>query len=125
MAVASVMSVVVSTIVVIAMILMIMSIACIMGAVFTAITGCIFIRVPGIRDEIDWTSAGVVLAAIPFPILAMAWWHAQIDRLTSHHFTLDDDRLRINHSGLRIIANINLTVKTGLADVDRDAHARK
>ena len=56
-------------------------------------------------------------------MLLVARWHAQVDRLHLDHLhrSLDPDRLGVDHSRSREVANVDLPVQTGLADPDRGA----
>ena len=57
------------------------------------------------------------------PVLLVAGWHIQVHRLLVHRHgrMVNDDRLRINHLGLRKVANVNAAIHPRL--VHPDGHA--
>jgi molybdenum cofactor biosynthesis enzyme MoaA len=65
----------------------------------------------------------MIFMTMSLPISGVAWRDAQIDRLTIHrHSPLNDSRLSIEHPWLRVIADINLAIKAGLTDVNRNTN---
>ena len=54
------------------------------------------------------------------PILCMAGWHTQIERRTVCRRIVADTRLAIDDRRRRITANVDLAIKTRLADGDGD-----
>lgn len=88
-----------------------------------AVVRCVFIGVPAILDKIHLLAACVVSAAVLRPMLCVARWNAQINRLPFDiaHRTLDHHGLRVDDARLRQIANIDTAVKTRLTDIDRYA----
>jgi len=78
--------------------------------------------VPVVTHKVDPLAAGVVMAAVLFPISGMARRHAQINRRATHIDPLDDSRLTIDYLWSREAADVELTVEAGMADVDRDAN---
>lgn len=80
----------------------------------------IFIPVPVVPDKIHGPAARLVLSAMLLPMLFVAGRHMQIDRLADvMDMPFDDDRLRIDHLWLRDIADVDATVETRFADIDR------
>jgi hypothetical protein len=68
--------------------------------------------------------AGVVFAAMPSPVPGVAWRHAQIDRFALHRYHMDYPRLRIDHSRLRKVANVDSTIEARLTDANRNPNVR-
>jgi hypothetical protein len=82
----------------------------------------VFVLIPVVAHKVDPFVAGVVFTAMPAPVSGMARWDAQVDRLTIHRYPLDDPRLTIENAWRRIATtNVDLPIKTGLADADRYA----
>jgi hypothetical protein len=77
--------------------------------------------VPVVIDKVDRIATGIVPVAIPLPIVPVFGRHAQINRLIARHNGANDDRLRIYQLRLGKTANVNLTIKSRLADADRNA----
>ena len=75
--------------------------------------------VPVILNKIDPLAAGVVLVAMPSPVLRVAARHAQVDRLVGNRCALDQDRLPIDDSRGRIVPDVEAAIEAGLADADR------
>lgn len=93
------------------------------GAAMTLpVTRNIFAVVPLVLHEEDPLAAGVVLAAMPVPMLDVARRHPQIDRRPAHRHPLDCDRLGIDDLRLRIVADVHPPIETGLADADGNSH---
>jgi len=96
-------------------------VAMLVTMVFT-IVGNVSIGVPVMPDEVDRLAAGVVLAAMVAPIALIPGTHMQIDRrrqfaaLNAYPY----DGRAIDEAGRRRIADINASVKTGLAQVNGD-----
>jgi len=83
----------------------------------------VLLVIPVFLDEIDRTSAGVVLIAVLVPMLLVPRGDIEIDRLYyggSGH-GLNDHRLGLDQLGARCVADINLSVESWLAYVDGDA----
>ena len=79
----------------------------------------VLVLVPVVAHKVDPFVAGVVFAAMPAPVSGMARRDAQVDRLTIHRYPLDDPRLTIENAWRRIATtNVDLPIKTGLADAD-------
>ncbi len=78
---------------------------------------------PVFAHEVHRLSAGVVAGTVPAPILLVFARNVQIDRplMNRHGARLDDHWLRIDHGGLRVVADVNATVDAGLIDANRDA----
>jgi hypothetical protein len=65
----------------------------------------------------------MVFMTMSLPISGVAWRDAQIDWLTIHrHSPLNDSRLSVEHPWLWVIADINLAIKAGLTDVNRNTN---
>ena len=84
--------------------------------VFT-IVGHVGMCVPVMPDEVDRLAAGVVLAAMMAPIALIPGAHMQIDR--RRQFAALDanthDGRAIDEAGRRRVADINASVKSGVA----------
>lgn len=81
----------------------------------------VFAFIPVIMYKIDALITGMIFMAVFAPMFGMSGWNTQIDRSPSHRYSaVNDDRLSVNESRLREIADINLTVKTRLTDTDGD-----
>lgn len=86
------------------------------------ITRNVLAVVPAVLHKVDPLAAGVVFVAVLAPISGMARRYAQIDRRTILCYPLDYSRLAIDHLRLRVVADVEPAIKSGLADADRDAN---
>ena len=86
------------------------------------ITWNVLMLVPVILHKIDSLTTGVVLMTMLTPVFCMARRYAHINRLTLYIHALDYPGLAIDHLRLRIriVTDINSTIKAGLADADRN-----
>jgi len=89
---------------------------------FFLITRDILALVPVVMHKKDAFAAGIVFAAVLFPIFGMARRYAQIDRGTDNLHPFNDYRLTVEHPWLRVVSDVNPAIETGLADADRDAN---
>ena len=89
-------------------------------AMLSPVTRNVFAVVPVVPHKVDPISAGVVFAAMPAPMFGMAWRYTQVDWRAGYRYLLDDYRLTIDHSWLRIAADIESAIEAWLADADRD-----
>jgi hypothetical protein len=82
------------------------------------------IVIPVFGDEINLTVAGIVLVAVLLPVFVMFFRNAQIHRRINDFRwrCLNDNWLGINHRRWCDVANLDLSEKIGVSDVDRDAH---
>src|SRR5688572_5692525 len=89
-----------------------------------AIARRVHVPVPVIPYEIHRPSAGVVPAAVAFPVTRVAGRDDQIDRRRIPVAALDDHRLAVDEPRPAIVAvsDIQLSVEAGLAHADRNAH---
>lgn len=94
----------------------------VMPPMFTPVGFLVFPFVPVFMYKIDLAIARIVTVAMLAPIAGMAGRHAQIQ--WRQHFTLthDNDWLAINDLWRGGIADINLAIKAGLADLYRDGN---
>jgi hypothetical protein len=83
------------------------------------------IAVPIVSNKEDRSIAGVVLAAMPAPVLLVAGLHVQIERRLRHGTAFDKDRLWIDEARGRGIAELNAPKKVGLSYVHRDPDLSK
>lgn len=90
-------------------------------AMLFLITRHIFLVVPVVPNKIDPLTASVVFAAMLAPVFGVTRRHMQIHRLTTDRNSMNHHRLAIDHLRLRIIIDVDLSVKTGLTDTDRYA----
>jgi hypothetical protein len=116
--------VVVVVVVMIAVVIMVMIVATITVVpalrVMMLMARYVFMLVPIVTDEEHGATAGVVLGAVPCPMLLMAGRHMQI------HGLIGKRRIPVNHDGTRIhqrwglwyVTDIDLTKESGLADID-------
>ena len=87
------------------------------------ITRDILTIVPVVMDKKDPLAAGIIFAAIPAPMFGMPRRNVQVDRRTvSPHPPLNNYRLTVEQSGLRVIADIKLAIEPRLAYTERDAN---
>src|SRR6266481_7134590 len=93
-----------------------------LAAIFPAfaITGGINFVVPSVPNKVDLPPASVILAAMLAPVLFMSGWYMQIKRFGGYWVwsTFNDHRLPIDDFRLGLIADVDATVETGLADTD-------
>ena len=104
--------------------------ASVLSAVAVAITvlftvaWCVDVVVPVVPHKIDFPTAGIVFATMLAPVFGMAWRDAQIDWALMHisRFTHNDNRLGVKQLRAGVgVADVDLAIKAGLADTDRDA----
>ena len=81
------------------------------------------IVVPPITHEIDRLAAGVIFAAVLFPVFFMSGRYVQVDWLgnTTGSSLSNHDGSCVNEFWLRKVSDVNVTIKAGLADADRHA----
>lgn len=95
----------------------------VMAAMLVTILRHIHIVVPVFLHKVDWSAAGAIFTAMLAPVLGMAAWHMQIQRLYRYSRLLNDDGLGINQCWAWVlIANIDLAIKARLTNVDRNTH---
>jgi hypothetical protein len=89
-----------------------------------AIARGINVVVPIIAYEIDRPAAGIISTAVVFPFLSLAGWHSQIHWLLyyTYRYRLNQNRLTIYDLWLGKIANVDMPIKAGLSDRNRDAN---
>lgn len=90
-------------------------------AMLFLITRHIFLVVPTVPNEIDPFTASVVFAAMLAPVFGVPGRHMQIHRLTTDRDTMNHHRFAVDQLRSRIIIDVDLSVKAGLADADRYA----
>jgi hypothetical protein len=84
----------------------------------------VFVVIPIVAHEVDRSPASVVFRTVLAPVLLVTRRHMQVDRLyrnvlrRPHNY----DRLRVDDRRPRNVANVNLSVKAGLAYCDRDTY---
>ena len=91
-----------------------------MASMLSTIVGHIDIVVPLVLHEIDRPVAGVVFAAVLAPFFLVSGGDMEVDRFLYdvNGSRADHDGLGVNHLGSRRVADINLSVKAGLADAN-------
>src|SRR6267142_4188558 len=84
----------------------------------------VFVVVPVVAHKIDRPTAGVILGAVLAPVLLVSRRHVQVDWRGRNEFRRpsDHNRLWVYQLWLRDVANVDLPVKSGLADADRHAY---
>ncbi len=82
----------------------------------------IYIIVPSVFDKIDRAAAGIIFCAMLAPLLLVTWRDVHIDRLINNtsRSGLNHDGPCINDFWLRVVPDVNTSVKAGLADTDRN-----
>ena len=88
--------------------------------VFFAIVRHIDIVVPVIAHEIDGAAAGVVFSAVFVPVFIVARWYPEVKWRPCHRYWLNHDGLGINNCWSRKITDIDVAIKAGLADCNRN-----
>ena len=94
----------------------------IMAAMFTAVGFFVVLPVPVFMHKIHLTIARIITMAMFAPVARMAGRYAQIQRFQHLLLTHDNDGLAINDLRCWRIADIDATIKTGLADLYRDGN---
>jgi len=89
---------------------------------FFLITWDILAFIPIVMHKEDPLTAGVVFAAMFAPMFGMSRGYAQIERRSLHPHPLNNYRLRVDHSWLRKIADVKLTIESGLAYAERNTN---
>lgn len=92
-----------------------------MRAMTLLVTGNILMVVPVVLHKVDPFAAGIVLMAVFAPVSGMAGRDVKVDWLAICHHSAYDNRLGIDNLRLRVVANVDATVKTGLPHTDRYA----
>ena len=84
----------------------------------------VLIVVPIMTYEVDGSAAGIVFRAVLAPVLFMPWRYVQVDRRGRNirRRTYDDDGLRIDHGRPWNVANVDLSIESGLPDGERHTH---
>ena len=79
------------------------------------------IVVPPVTHEIDGSSTGVIFAAVFAPFLLMTRRYMHINWLVNNtgRYRSNHDWFCVNELWLRIVPDVNTTIKSGLADTDR------
>jgi hypothetical protein len=82
------------------------------------VAGSVFAFVPAILHKEYALAAGVIFAAMFAPVSGVIGRNAQIDRRAFHRSPLDNHRLRKYEWWPRKVADVESTVKSGLANAD-------
>ena len=85
-------------------------------AVPLAVVRGVIVVIPVVAHKIDRAIAGVVLVAMHFPVFGMSTAHTQIERCCLIALTDDHHRLVVEQARTRRIADVDATVKVGLAN---------
>lgn len=91
------------------------------ATMFFLVTRDVFVLVPGVLHKIDTLATGVVLAAMFAPVFCVTRGNMQVDRRAEHRSPLDEHRFGVDEAWRRKAADVDLTIKTGLADADGHA----
>ncbi len=90
---------------------------------------CLILRhvnvvIPSVFYEIDRAATCIIFAAVLAPVLLMTGGHMQVDRLinNANRCRSNHDWLCVDDLWLRIVSNVNATIKAGLTDTDRYAN---
>ena len=78
--------------------------------------------IPLIAHKIDRSATGIVFFTMLFPIFLVPGWDVQVQRLGHHppRRGNDHDRFWINELRLWKVSDVNMSIKTGLANADRN-----
>src|SRR5512140_917522 len=81
--------------------------------------------IPSVAHKIDRSATGIVFPAMLFPVLLVSGRDVQVERLGYHPSRRrnDHDRPRVNELRLREVPDVNMSIKTGLANADRNTDA--
>jgi hypothetical protein len=95
----------------------------IVAAVLALVSRHVFVVVPVVAHEVDPAAAGVVLGAMPAPVVLVPWRHVKVNRRGRGEFRRlpDDHGLCIDQWWLRSVPDVDLAEESGLADSDRHA----
>jgi hypothetical protein len=96
------------------------SVTMIATTVHLPVTWGILAVVPTVLHKIDALAAGIILTAVPAPMPDLTGRYAQVDRRAIHETLLNHHRLGIDHLWRRKTTHIELTIETGLTDIDRN-----
>ena len=85
------------------------------------ILGHVDFIVPSIAHEINRAATGIILGAVLAPVFLMTGRYVQVDRLIDNpgRSCTNHDGFCVDHFRLRIISDVNVAIKAGLADTDR------
>lgn len=85
------------------------------------ILGYINVIIPSIAHEIDGAATGIILGAVLAPVFLMTGRYVQVDRLIDNpgRSCMNHDGFCVDNFRLRIISDVNVAIKAGLADTDR------
>ncbi len=90
---------------------------------------CLILRhvniiIPSVFYEIDRSATRIIFAAVLAPVLLMTGGHMQVDRLinNANRCRSNHDWLCVDDLWLRIVSNVNATIKAGLTDTNRYAN---
>jgi hypothetical protein len=91
--------------------------------VFFSITRSILAFVPVITHKQDPLAAGSIFVTVLLPISGVPRRDAQIEWRAIHGYPpFNDYRLSVENPWLRVITDVNLTIKAGLTDTNRDTN---
>jgi len=90
-----------------------------MNTIAFLITWDILLPIPVVPHKVDTLATGIVSPAMLAPILGMSRRYAQINRFPARINPADHSGLTVDQLRRRIIANVEVTIKAGLADADR------
>ena len=83
------------------------------------ITRGVFALVPVVPHKINGFATGVVLSAVPAPVLDMPRWNAQIDRWATGGDLPNVTRTLVDELRRREAADVESAIEAGLADAHR------
>jgi len=80
----------------------------------------VYLVVPFILYEIDRPAAGVIFMTVFAPFFCMAGRDMEVDGFLMHMggWRLNDSWFGVDYLGLRVIGDVDVSVKAGLADCD-------
>lgn len=121
------MVVIVVVIMVMIMVVVVVVTAVVIMVVVMTVSRDVFAVVPIVPHKVDGAAAGVVFAAVPFPMPLISRTDVQIHRLPverripmNHNGTRIDQRRRLRH-----ITDIDLAEEPGLTDIERHSQVSR
>ena len=83
------------------------------------------LAIPIVPHEINRPSTSLITIAEPVPVTLITRWHTQVDgrHVAFWPIAIDQHRLTVNDGGRAKITQLDLTIKSGLANLDRYTNA--
>lgn len=87
-------------------------------AMLRLVVGNVIPVIPDVLNKVDPFATGAVSTTVFTPVFGMAGGHVHVNRRAAHRCPIHDSRLRIDDLWLRVAADIDPSVKAGLAHAD-------